>query len=215
METIMNHTHEASHKEFASNSKANAGLTLGIIGTALGALNTIGTGRGLLGGILGGGPAPVWGGGDMASEATTMTPEDLYIERKQCRDYIDTTKQFYEGQIVLLNKIDKGFEAAKQQNIDWSFGLYKYSRDSKDELAAKIAEVNAKVDVMAAVRPYQDALINAKIDNNALVADFNLFRRTCKMMTGQLVLPSTPTVTGYGSYLYCCGNQPTSEATNA
>lgn len=29
METIMNHTHEASHKEFASNSKANAGLTLG------------------------------------------------------------------------------------------------------------------------------------------------------------------------------------------
>lgn len=213
METIMNHTHEASHKEFASNSKANAGLTLGIIGTALGALNTLGTGRGLLGGILGGGPAPVWGG-DMASEAASITSEDLYIERKQCRDYIDTTKQFYEGQIVLLNKIDKGFEAAKQQNIDWSFGLYKYSRDSKDELAAKIAEVNAKVDVMAAVRPYQDALINAKIDNNALVADFNLFRRTCKMMTGQLVLPSTPTVTGYGSYLYCCGNQPVSEATN-
>lgn len=213
METIMNHTHEASHKEFASNSKGNAGLTLGIIGTALGALNTLGAGRGLLGGILGGSPAPAWGG-DMASEATTMTPEDLYIERKQCRDYIDTTKQFYEGQIVLLNKIDKGFEAAKQQNIDWSFGLYKYSRDSKDELAAKIAEVNAKVDVMAAVRPYQDALINAKIDNNALVADFNLFRRTCKMMTGQLVLPSTPTVTGYGSYLYCCGNQPVSEATN-
>jgi hypothetical protein len=185
-----------------------------IIGTALGALNTIGAGRGLLGGILGGGPAPVWGGGDMASEAAAITPEDLYIERKQCRDYIDTTKQFYEGQIVLLNKIDKGFEAAKQQNIDWSFGLYKYSRDSKDELAAKIAEVNAKVDVMAAVRPYQDALINAKIDNNALAADFNLFRRTCKMMTGQLVLPSTPTVTGYGSYLYCCGNQPVSEATN-
>jgi hypothetical protein len=213
METIMNHTHEASHKEFASNSKGNAGLTLGIIGTALGALNTLGAGRGLLGGILGGGPAPVWGG-DMGAEATAITPEDLYIERKQCRDYIDTTKQFYEGQIVLLNKIDKGFEAAKQQNIDWSFGLYKYSRDSKDELAAKIAEVNAKVDVMAAVRPYQDALINAKIDNNALVADFNLFRRTCKMMTGQLVLPSTPTVTGYGSYLYCCGNQPVSEATN-
>lgn len=207
-------THEAhAHKEFASNSKANAGLTLGIIGTALGALNSVG-GRGILGGILGGGPAPAWGG-DMASEAATITPEDLYIERKQCQNYIDTTKQFYEGQIVLLNKIDKGFEAAKQQNIDWSFGLYKYSRDSKDELAAKIAEVNAKVDVMAAVRPYQDALINAKIDNNALVSDFNLFRRTCKMMTGQLVLPSTPTVTGYGSYLYCPCSQPVAtETTN-
>lgn len=205
-------THEAhAHKEFASNSKGNAALTLGIIGTALSALNSVG-GRGILGGILGGSPAPVWGG-DMASEAAAITPEDLYIERKQCQNYIDTTKQFYEGQIVLLNKIDKGFEAAKQQNIDWSFGLYKYSRDSKDELAAKIAEVNAKVDVMAAVRPYQDALINAKIDNNALVSDFNLFRRTCKMMTGQLVLPSTPTVTGYGSYLYCpCNQTVTTEA---
>ena len=183
-----------------------------IIGTALGALGFAGK-NGVLGGLLGGSPAPAWGG-DMASEAAAITPEDLYIERKQCQNYIDTTKQFYEGQIVLLNKIDKGFEAAKQQNIDWSFGLYKYSRDSKDELAAKIAEVNAKVDVMAAVRPYQDALINAKIDNNALVSDFNLFRRTCKMMTGQLVLPSTPTVTGYGSYLYCPCSQPVTEATN-
>jgi hypothetical protein len=178
-----------------------------IIGTALGALNAVGAGRGILGGILGGGPAPAWGG-DMASEAASITPESLYIERKQCQDYIDATKRFYDGQIALISKIDKGFEAAKQQNIDWSFGLYKYSRDSKDELAAKIAEVNAKVDVMAAVRPYQDALIDAKINNNALVADFNLFRRTCKMMTGQLVLPSTPTVTGYGSYLYCNCNQP-------
>jgi hypothetical protein len=211
METMT--THEAhAHKEFASNSKGNAALTLGIIGTALGALNALGTGRGILGGILGGSPAPAWGG-DMASEAASITPEDLYIERKQCQNYIDTTKQFYEGQIVLLNKIDKGFEAAKQQNIDWSFGLYKYSRDSKDELAAKIAEVNAKVDVMAAVRPYQDALINAKIDNNAIVSDFNLFKRTCKMMTGQLVLPSTPTVTGYGSYLYCPCNQPVATET--
>lgn len=193
-----------THKEFASNSKGNAGLTLGIIGTALGALNAVG-GKGILGGILGGGTVS---GGDVASEASSMTPESLYIERKQCQDYIEATKRFYDGQIALISKIDKGFEAAKQQNIDWSFGLYKYSRDSKDELAAKIAEVNAKVDVMAAVRPYQDALIDAKINNNALVADFNLFRRTCKMMTGQLVLPSTPTVTGYGSYLYCNCNQP-------
>ena len=47
METMT--THEAhAHKEFASNSKGNAALTLGIIGTALGALNTLGAGRGIL-----------------------------------------------------------------------------------------------------------------------------------------------------------------------
>jgi hypothetical protein len=68
---------------------------------------------------------------------------------------------------------------------------------------AKIADVEKKVDVMSAVRPYQDALINAKIDNVALVGDFNLARRTCRMITGELVLPSTPTVTGYASYSPC------------
>ena len=49
----------------------------------------------------------------------------------------------------------------------------------------------------------KDALINAKIDNVALVGDFNLARRTCRMIQGELVLPSTPTVTGYASYSPC------------
>jgi hypothetical protein len=66
---------------------------------------------------------------------------------------------------------------------------------------------------MAAIRPYQDALINAKIDQNALVSDFNLYRRTCRMISGELVLPSTPTVTGYPSY--CCGSQPAQAAAGA
>jgi hypothetical protein len=65
---------------------------------------------------------------------------------------------------------------------------------------------------MAAIRPYQDALINAKIDNVAVNANYNLEKRTCKMITGQLVLPSTPTVTGYGSYFPC---QPVAPTTGA
>ena len=39
---------------YATNGKANAGLTTGIIGTALGALNSMG-GNGILGGLFGGG----------------------------------------------------------------------------------------------------------------------------------------------------------------
>lgn len=50
-------THEQAHDMFASKGKGNAGLTLGIIGTALGALNSgnscNGNG-GILGGLLGG-----------------------------------------------------------------------------------------------------------------------------------------------------------------
>ena len=86
------------------------------------------------------------------------------------------------------------------------------SRDQKDELLQKIEAVDKKVDVMAAIRPYQDALINSKIDQNALIADFNLSRRTCRMITGELVLPSTPTVTGYASYSPCNPIAPTTGA---
>ena len=35
------------------------------------------------------------------------------------------------------------------------------------------------------------------------IGDFNLAKRTCKMIQGELVLPSTPTVTGYPSYNAC------------
>lgn len=39
-------------------------------------------------------------------------------------------------------------------------------------------------------------------------ADFNLFRRTCRMITGEVVLPNTPTVTGYPAYNpYSCPAQ--------
>jgi hypothetical protein len=88
-------------------------------------------------------------------------------------------------------------------NVDTSFALYKGQRDTKDELVEKINKLERQVDIMGAVRPYQDALINAKIDNVAMVGDFNLARRTCRMIQGELVLPSTPTVTGYASYNPC------------
>jgi hypothetical protein len=98
--------------------------------------------------------------------------------------------------------VDNSFGLYKN-HVDDSFKLYKGQRDQADVIMAKIADVEKKVDIMSAVRPYQDALINAKIDNVALVGDFNLARRTCKMITGELVLPSTPTVTGYPSYNPC------------
>ena len=193
------------HK-WATNAKANACLTTGIIGTSLAGILALKSG--LFNGIIGGGtPAPTAEGGSVPFGS-------LYNERKECQDYIDLTKQYYEGQIA--NQADlngKFFSLYKmgtdssfalyKQHVDDSFALYKGQRDTKDELIAKINEVEKKVDVMAAVRPYQDAIINTRIDNVALVSDFNLARRTCKMIQGELVLPSTPTVTGYPSYSPC------------
>ena len=165
------------------------------------------------------------GGGMTPIEPYSNVPYgSLYNERKECQDYIDLTKQYYEGQIANREDLNaKFFSLYKmgtdssfglyKQHVDDSFALYKGQRDTKDDLLAKINDVEKKVDVMSAIRPYQDALINAKIDNVALVGDFNLARRTCRMIQGELVLPSTPTVTGYPSF--SCYNQQAAAATGA
>ena len=196
--------------KYATNSKANAALSLGIIGTALAGLTAIGGGVSLLGGNNTG----KRNSGTMSCTGEGYNDADLTIERKQCQNYLDVTKQYYEGKLGFQRELTDAFFAAYDRDIKNSFDLYKYSRDSKDELSAKIAEVNSKVDIMAAIRPYQDALINQKIDNVALVGDYNLARRTCRMIQGELVLPSTPTVTGLASYNGCNCTQTTTTTTN-
>ena len=202
-----------THQTIPSNAKVNGALTTGIIGTSLSGLLTLGA--------LGIG---AFGNKNKSQDSCACVPHgELYNERKEQADYVALTKQFYEGQIATQRQIDKNFFDLYKMNVDTSWGLYKNhvddsfalykgQRDQKDELMAKIDEVSRKVDVMSAIRPYQDALINAKIDNVALVGDFNLARRTCKMIQGELVLPSTPTVTGYPSYSPC---NPVAAATGA
>lgn len=200
------------HEKYASNAKANAGLTTGIIGTSLAGILAMKTG--LFNGIFGCGPC---------QSECGIPHGELYNERKEQEDYVALTKQFYEGVIAAQADSNKKFFDLYKLNVDTSFGLYKNhvedsfalykgQRDSKDELIAKINEVDKKVDMMAAIRPYQDALINSKIDNVALVSDFNLARRTCRMIQGEVVLPSTPTVTGYASYSPCNPVAPTTGA---
>ena len=199
-EVIENKTHE-----IPSMGKANAGLTLGIIGTALGALNSLGNGNGsgLLSGLFGGSNT------GNCSKIAGITNEELYIERSQAAEYLATTKQYYEGMMQTNKAITDAFFDSYKRDVDNSFMLYKSQRDADDVLARRIDEVDKKVDVMAAIRPYQDALINAKIDTVAANANYNLEKRTCKMISGQLVLPSTPTITGYGSYYPCQPTTPT------
>ena len=185
-------------KKIPSNEKTNAALTLGIIGTAM---SVLGTGVGLFG-----------NGNCKKSNACAC---DLDLERKQWQDYIDITKRYYEGRIEGQERLTNAFFNTYKRNVDDSFALYKSQRDSDDairssvdmvatSLSDKINAVDKKVDMMAAIRPYQDALINSKIDNNALIAAYELQKRTCRMIQGELVLPSTPTVTGYPSYIAGC-----------
>lgn len=192
MAEVMEGTCMHDHK-YASKAKGNAGLTLGIIGTSLAGLLALG----------GNGIGNILGGGNQCTSCPGVPHGELYNERKEQADFVELTKQYYEQQIATNAKIDKNFFDLYKFGVDNSFGLYKGQRDQADAIMAKIADVEKRVDIMSAVRPYQDALINAKIDNVALVGDFNLARRTCRMITGELVLPSTPTVTGYASYNPC------------
>ena len=76
-----------------------------------------------------------------------------------------------------------------KSQIDADFGLYKNQRDQYDALQAKYSDLDKKVAVMEALTPYKEKLMMAYVNE-----------KCCRKIDGQLVLPSTPVVTGYGSY---------------
>ena len=112
----------------------------------------------------------------------------------------------YNGQNARFNDrqtINAEMFSLYKSQVDADFGLYKSTRDGFDITNARISDLETKIAVLTATRPYQDALIQSDIRRVAEHADFNLFRRTCRMITGELVLPNEPTVTGYPSYNGC------------
>ena len=78
-----------------------------------------------------------------------------------------------------------------------AFGLYKSQRDGFDAMSSRIAQLEKEVAVNSAIRPYQDRLLQCEIDK-AFTAGINYTdRKTCKAIYGEVMLPNTPTVTGY------------------
>ena len=76
-----------------------------------------------------------------------------------------------------------------------SFNLYKEQRDNFDKVSARLSALEKDVAVGAAIRPYQDRLIQCEIDK-AYTAGINYTdRKTCRAIYGVVGLPSTPTVT--------------------
>ncbi len=219
---------EHGKKDYASKGVAGTALGLGIAGTALWLLN------GGLGNIGLFGNRGLNGAGVGLAINEGMNHSDIqYVERKECADHVNTlnsmwelayngaTTRFNDHQTLnteffgLYKSMRDGFDAINTQHNADAFSLYKYSRDSKDELMGAIGALSTEVAVLKATRPYQDALIQCDIRRASEHAAFNLERRTCRMIEGQVVLPSTPTVTGYGSYSRCCNNNtmtPTTEA---
>lgn len=218
---------EPTH-QYASKATGNAALTTGIIGTALGALNLFGTHRGILG--LGG-----------TTVAENCAPTSFQAWEKACEDRLEMQKGLYDWALVMANNrfndrqtIDSELFGLYKSQIDADFGLYKSTRDgfdaiiakhnqdafdlykgqrdNFDALSARLSNLETQVAVNSAIRPYQDKLIQCEIDR-AYTAGINYTdRKTCKMITGQVVLPNTPTVTGFGSYCCCPSTQSSTPA---
>ncbi len=202
---------ETKKHDYASKTLAGTALGFGIGGVVLSMLNGGLSGLGLFGRS---------NNTVIAGEITTAQNEQ-YLERKECQDVVALTsamwQQAYNAQAArqedrnvlngelfgLYSAMHNGFDGIVAAHNKDSFDLYKYSRDSKDELSNEIGALRTEIAILKATRPYQDALIQCDIRRAAEHADFNLWRRTCRMITGELVLPSTPTVTGYPSYNPC------------
>lgn len=182
-----------SHKEYASKGVAGTGLGLGIAGTALW----------LLSGGLGGG---LFGNRAGVAAAAGIGAEGIAEKEDKCELINGMWSLAYNGQNARFNDrqtINAEMFGLYKSQVDADFGLYKSTRDGFDITNARISDLETKIAVLTATRPYQDALIQSDIRRVAEHADFNLFRRTCRMITGELVLPNEPTVTGYPSYSPC------------
>jgi hypothetical protein len=223
METFIKEK-EIVHDDYNNGSgnlrgRANAGLTLGIIGTVLGGAAL--ARQGGIGSILNGGasaPAPNGAVTYNVSSPACCTPS-LYA--KECEDILSVTKGMYDLFIVGQQNAAKarevdvaekfGLYVNNRDNIDRVngrindelFSLYKYTRDKDDETNAKIYDLAQQVAVSSAVRPYQDKLIQCKIDEVYTSLINYVDRKTCRLIPGRLVLPSTPTVTGYSADCTC------------
>ena len=221
------------HDDYASKATGNAGLTLGIIGTALGAGAW----------LLGGNNRSVFGslGSNMPENVNINTygansssnqPTALQVMEKECADEVklltdmfglkldtanklyamretDIAEKFsmYKGATDAINAENRRAMEAEfglyKSQIDADFGLYKNQRDQYDALQAKYCDLDKKVAVMEALTPYKEKLMMAYVNE-----------KCCRKIDGQLVLPSTPVISGYGSY--CCnGTAPSTPTTGA
>lgn len=209
----------------ASRGVAGAALGIGIGALALGLLNRNG-GFNLFGGSGVSAPENVnintlgtsgsaWGA-PTVFDVLAKENQDVFNAQTALYDYalLDQNQRFADRQTlntelfgVYKSQIDADFGLYKSQRdandftnsriTNEIFNLYKETRDKDDEIKKELCDLKAMVAINSAVRPYQDKLIQCEIDK-AFTAGINYTdKKTCNVLYGQLVLPSTPTVTGY------------------
>jgi hypothetical protein len=167
-------------KEYASKGTGNAGLTLGIIGTALGAyaLSRGNSGWNLFGGstsmpenvnILASG---------LGTANGTNAPTAFQAWEQGCENYLKATTNFYEGLLAEQEQrfndrqtIDSQMFSLYKSQVDGDFGLYQNQRNGFDGLNKKLNE--STFALYKSQRDSNDALLNriTALETKQAVAD--------------------------------------------
>lgn len=176
------------------NGKANAGLTLGIIGTALGAWALFGNRRSA---GSGSGTPTAFQAWEKSCEDTLALQGGLYQwaltqQNQRFEDRERLNSELFGVYIDGRNRTDALIE---KNNTD-HFNLYKYTRDADDDIRKELSDLKAELAVTKAIRPYQDKLIQCEMEKMFTAGINYTDRKTCNVIYGVVTLPNEPTVTG-------------------
>ena len=140
-------------------------------------------------------------------------PSTFQVWQKGCEEALDLTNHIWRDKVSTLEQM----AGARQVDVEEKFGLYKATRDLYDNtqdkmntmgfglyknqrdafdiLNQKFADMDKKVAILEATRPYQDRLIQCEIKDAYTSAINYTDKKTCKALYGVVGLPSTPAVT--------------------
>lgn len=218
-------TMQDAESHFGKKGKTNAALTLGIIGTALGAMNNAGCGNGILGNLFGGNCQQ----NRLDNEVQVLTNQlwagRLQDQDEKCKMYIDLITRDNVQNLTAAQE----FAKVREQDIKEKTDLFERLNTRLVELEKKDAATQAALPLMfelASVKAnkYTDDCC-CKAEKNLLMVDSNLQRQIDHKIDGQLKysynnlcapvpdispLYCTPfTVNGSGTtYTGCCNSTP-------
>ena len=211
------------HDDYASKATGNAGLTLGIIGTALGAGAWLfGGNRSVFGSLGGNMPENVninaYGYG---ANANANQPTALQVMEKECADEVKLLTYMFGMKLDTANK----FYAMRETDIAEKFSMYKGATDAinaenrramQAEFGLYKSQIDADFGLYKNQRDQYDALQAKYSDLDKKVAVMEALtpykeklmmayvnEKCCRKIDGVLGLQSTPTVTVLPSASIC------------
>lgn len=179
-------TMDEAKNHFGSKGKTNAALTLGIIGTALGAMNNSGCGNGILGNLFGGNCQQ----NRLDNEVQVLTNQlwagRLQDQDEKCKMYIDLITRDNVQNLTAAQE----FAKVREQDIKEKTDLFERLNTRLVELEKKDAATSAALPLMfelAAVKAnkYTDDCC-CKAEKSMLLMDSNLQRQLDHKIDGQL-----------------------------